>query len=97
MRDILKVTKEIKNLLQDLRTIRRIESVEESVPYTAPEQIGLRWAQIHEILTEYFFDRDGVYLIKEKEDLGITILSIFSTKTEEELRKLIIRPKNGQK
>ena len=81
MRDIFKVLEQIKEILnenEEYDEIRsNIENIEHSLRFTAPEDV---WNKVYDRLISSF--------IPPKTDIDYKILSIWTTKSIEELKKL---------
>ena len=80
MRDIFKVLKQIKDVLKENEEYgeieTNIENIEYSLGFKAPED---RW--------NYVYDRLIVYFIPPKTEIDYKVLSIWTTKTVEELKE----------
>lgn len=75
MRNIFEVLEQIKNLSNDKEYIKKIEKIDYSLRWKAPEDM---W--------NYMFDAFIIDYIPPKTDLDYQILSIWTTKSVEDLR-----------
>ena len=84
MRNIVDVIEQLREASSKDEFKHELNSIEDSYYYTAPELVGLLWNRLHDnILSEYVVGHED-----NIEDEGVTILSIFTTKSEEEVREM---------
>lgn len=76
MRNIFEVLEQIKNLSNDKEYIKKVEKIDYSLRWKAPEDM---W--------NYMFDTFIIDYIPPKTDLDYQILSIWTTKPVEELKR----------
>lgn len=79
MRDIFKVLKQIKELSNDKEFLEVIEDIENDLRYKAPED---SW--------NYVYDKFIVNYIPPETEIDYKILSIWTTKSVEELKNEVI-------
>lgn len=75
MRDIFKVLEQIKELSNDEMYIRKVEKIDYSLRWKAPEDM---W--------NYMYDAFIIDFIPPKTELDYKVLSIWTTKSVEELK-----------
>lgn len=80
MRDIFKVLEQIKNLSKNEEYIKKVEKIEYSLRWKAPEDM---W--------DYVYDVFIIDYIPPKTDLDYKVLSIWTTKSVEDLKEQIDR------
>lgn len=68
-------------------TINELTKVINGASYSAPELMYLHWNKAYYILIDYFFDETTKLIKTDREDLGVQVFSIFSTKPEDDIRR----------
>ena len=91
MRNLEDVLNKIIEVRDRTKIVKQLNKVIYDASYTAPELMYLRWREAYNILVDYLFDEEKMYLIKEKEEIGVKVFSIFADKEENEIRKECIR------
>lgn len=79
MRPLSDVIDQILEVSTNKELNRELQRTKSDIGFTAPELMHIRWAQVHQALT--------IYTPSPIDDETVTLLSIFSTKSEEEIRE----------
>lgn len=83
MRNLMDVTKQLKEISSKEKFIHQLDKIEKSYFYTAPESMGLLWNRVHDaILSEYI-----VEVVGEPSDECVEILSCFTTMSIDEVKE----------
>jgi len=66
----------------EIKFIKQLKHNQRNVPFTAPELMYIKWDEIHSILWKYIPE-------KPTEEWHFKVLSVFSTKSVDELKKIL--------